>query len=74
MQNRQRNSQRRNFLYGAATAGAAAAAVVALAPTSSSTTDPAQPGGQPRALPEKGGGYHLSAHIRQYYQTTRIRV
>jgi hypothetical protein len=26
----------------------------------------------PKPAPEKGGGYTLSAHVQQYYQTTRV--
>lgn len=69
MQNRQPNSSRRNFFVGAATTGAAAAAVVALphvAPSESVVSD------VPRPVPEKGGGYHLSAHVKQYYKTTQL--
>ncbi|WP_281399069.1 hypothetical protein [Paenacidovorax monticola] len=25
-----------------------------------------------RPAPERGGGYHLSAHVRQYYKTTQL--
>ena len=25
-----------------------------------------------RVAPEKGGGYHLSAHVKQYYKTTQL--
>ena len=69
MQNRQPNSSRRSFFAGAVTTGAAAAAVVALphvAPSDSVVAD------APRAAPEKGGGYHLSAHVKQYYKTTQL--
>lgn len=69
MQNRQPNPSRRSFFAGAATAGAAAAAVVALphvAPSESVVAD------APRPAPEKGGGYHLSAHVKQYYKTTQL--
>ncbi|BCN40305.1 hypothetical protein ALDI51_36240 [Alicycliphilus denitrificans] len=26
----------------------------------------------PRVMPERGGGYHESDHVRRYYDTTRI--
>ena len=26
----------------------------------------------PKPAPEKGGGYSLTEHVKQYYQTTRI--
>ncbi|WP_291469638.1 formate dehydrogenase, partial [Acidovorax sp.] len=49
--------------------GAAAAAVVALphvVPSDAVVSEPA------RVAPEKGGGYHLSAHVKQYYKTTQL--
>ncbi|MCW5256002.1 twin-arginine translocation signal domain-containing protein [Verminephrobacter aporrectodeae subsp. tuberculatae] len=75
MQNRQPpdhhpSPARRSFLRGAATAGAAAAAVVAL-PHAVPAPD-ATPPEPARGAPEGGGGYHLSAHVRQYYETTRV--
>ena len=66
MQNSQPKSSRRSFFSGAATVGAAAAAVVALphvAPSDAVVSEPA------RVAPEKGGGYHLSARVKQYYKT-----
>jgi Spy/CpxP family protein refolding chaperone len=55
------------FGVGASAVGAAAA-VAAFAPAVPSAPVPAAP----RPMPEKGGGYHLSEHIRGYYQSTRI--
>ena len=26
----------------------------------------------PKVMPEKGGGYTLSAHVKQYYKTTLV--
>jgi len=52
---------------GAVAASAAAAAVSAL-PTSPVT----QAAPEPQAKPERGGGYSLSAHVKRYYQTTRV--
>lgn len=69
MQNRQPNSSRRSFFSGAATVGAAAAAVVALPQVTLSDTTVSEPA---RVPPEKGGGYHLSAHVKQYYKTTQL--
>lgn len=69
MQNRQPSPSRRAFFSGAATVGAAAAAVVALpqvAPTATVASE------APPAAPAKGGGYHLSAHVKQYYRTTHL--
>ena len=64
------STSRRSFFAGAATVGAAAAAVTAL-PQLAVPADTAQAEPQ-RMAPEKGGGYHLSAHVRQYYKTTQI--
>ena len=69
MQNRQPNTSRRNFFSSAATVGAAAAAVVALPHVTPSEPVAAEPA---RPVPENGGGYHLSAHVKQYYKTTQI--
>ncbi|RYF78086.1 MAG: formate dehydrogenase [Comamonadaceae bacterium] len=70
MQNSQPQPTRRNFFAGAATVGAAAAAVVAL-PRVAPAPDTAA--AEPmRVAPEKGGGYHLSAHVKQYYKTTQL--
>ena len=69
MQNRQPNASRRSFFSGAATVGAAAAAVVALPqviPSDATVSEPA------RVVPEQGGGYHLSAHVKKYYKTTQL--
>jgi hypothetical protein len=69
MPDRQPNSSRRKFFAGAATAGAAAAAVATLprvAPADAVAAEPA------RVAPEKGGGYHVSAHVKQYYKTTQL--
>lgn len=27
---------------------------------------------QPKVMPDKGGGYSLSAHVKQYYKTTLV--
>ena len=70
MQNSQPPSSRRSFFAGAATVGAAAAAVVALPQLA--TSPEAAVSEPPRVAPEKGGGYHLSAHVKQYYKTTQL--
>jgi hypothetical protein len=59
---------RRTLFAGATTAGALAAATTLVARTPA--VEPVA--AQPRPAPEKGGGYSLSDHVRQYYQTTRI--
>ena len=60
---------RRTLFAGAGTAGAVAAAA-SLMPA----VRPAETAAQalPKAPPERGGGYSLSEHVRQYYKTTRI--
>jgi hypothetical protein len=64
----QAKPSRRGFMMGAAVAGAAGAAAVAI-PATQATPEPeaATP-----APPERGGGYHLSDHVKQYYKTTLI--
>lgn len=59
---------RRTLFAGAGAAGAVAA-VASLAPTAKSVV-PAAP--QATVAPAKGGGYQLSAHVKRYYQTTKI--
>jgi len=59
---------RRTMFVGAGTAGAIAAAASLLPSVRDAAIEPAA---LPKA-PEKGGGYSLSDHVRQYYQTTRI--
>jgi hypothetical protein len=71
MQKEQTNDQatpsRRGFFMGAA-AGAAAAAVTAMPGLS---TPSAELNKLP-PVPENGGGYSLSEHVKRYYQTTRV--
>ena len=68
MQESQPKPSRRGFFFGAAATGAAAAAVIALpgAPQIQATVE------MPKPVPEKGGGYSLSEHVKHYYRTTRI--
>lgn len=70
MQNSQPNTSRRSFFGGAATVGAAAAAAATLPHVLPSSDDQVAEAARP--VPENGGGYHLSAHVKQYYKTTRI--
>ena len=60
---------RRGFMLGAAVAGAATAAVVALPQVAATDATPAADASPP---PERGGGYRLSEHVKQYYKTTLI--
>ena len=58
---------RRRLFAGASAAGAAAAvaaALPALAPEAAPVV--AKP------APEAGGGYQLTAHVKRYYETTRV--
>ncbi len=64
----QKKPSRRGFVFGAATAGAAAAAVVALPKVQEVVAEPSAAA----PMPERGGGYQLSAHVKKYYSTTRI--
>ena len=62
-------NSRRGFFFGAATVGAAAAAVTALPQLKA--IDPIAAEVHP-PVPERGGGYHLSEHVKRYYKTTRL--
>ena len=62
-------NRRRVFAAGG-TVGALAAAAAVL-PLGKPQVPAAAADGAP-AAPEKGGGYRLSAHVQQYYDTTRI--
>ncbi|MDM7941213.1 MAG: formate dehydrogenase [Hydrogenophaga sp.] len=59
---------RRTLFAGASTVGAlaAAATLIPRAPADASAAVESKP------APTKGGGYSLSDHVKQYYQTTRI--
>ena len=63
------NLSRRTLFAGASSVGALAA-VASLLPSSPQLALPTEPAPQP--APEKGGGYSLSAHVQQYYKTTRV--
>lgn len=59
---------RRMFLAGAATASAAAAGAAVLP----ERRQPAQSAPLAKPAPKKGGGYHLSEHVKRYYKTTLV--
>ena len=61
--------KRRAVFAGATTVGALAA-VASLLPTGHSTAPVAD--AQPKEPPQRGGGYALTDHVKQYYQTTRV--
>ncbi len=60
---------RRRLFAAGGTVGALAAAAAVL-PLSRTGQAPAAEAVKP--APEKGGGYQLTAHVQQYYDTTRI--
>jgi 2-polyprenyl-6-methoxyphenol hydroxylase-like FAD-dependent oxidoreductase len=58
---------RRSLFAGAGSVGAIAAVASLLPGVPVPLAEPA-----PRPAPDKGGGYSLSAHVQQYYKTTRV--
>ncbi len=60
---------RRTLFAGASTVGALAAAATLLPRVG---PEDAAAVAEPKPAPTKGGGYSLSEHVKQYYQTTRI--
>jgi cobalamin biosynthesis protein CbiD len=61
-------SSRRGLLFGAAATGTAAAAILAMPKIAQQDAVVEAP----KPAPEKGGGYSLTAHVKQYYSTTLI--
>jgi hypothetical protein len=59
---------RRRLFAGAGTAGALATAVAVLPLPQQAPPVAAEP----KPAPEAGGGYQLTAHVKQYYQTTKV--
>lgn len=59
---------RRGFLMGAGLAGAAGAAAVA---TRGGAAQATTAGAEPRAR-ERGGGYHVTEHVRRYYRSASV--
>ena len=60
----------RRTLFGAASTAGAVAAVASLIPTV--IAEPPSAVAALKPAPEKGGGYSLSDHVKQYYRTTRV--
>lgn len=68
MQNSQSKPSRRGFFMTAAATGAAAAVVSTLP-----SMQAQEPGtAKLKPAPEKGGGYSLTDHVKQYYKTTLV--
>ena len=63
---RQPQLARRRLFAAGGTVGALAAAAAVLPLSKPEPTPAAKP------APEKGGGYQLTAHVQQYYDTARI--
>ena len=60
---------RRGFMLGAAVAGVTAATVVGVTQAPAAGDAPSAEAPPP---PERGGGYRLSEHVKQYYKTTLV--
>lgn len=60
---------RRTLFAGAGTAGALATVASLLPAVQGDAVSVVQP---LKPAPEKGGGYSLSAHVKQYYKTTLV--
>ena len=67
MADKQPKASRRGFFLGASFAGAAVASASWI-----KSNPPMTAPASPKPAPEKGGGYSLSEHVKQYYQTTRV--
>ncbi len=67
MQNNSSKASRRGFFLTATAASAAVAAVSLIkSPAPAAITEVLKP------APERGGGYTLSEHVKQYYKTTLV--
>ena len=64
------SSPRRRVLAALGLGGAAAATLQMLPGQPSDQPVAAAP--TPRQAPEKGGGYRLTEHVKQYYKTTLV--
>jgi hypothetical protein len=60
---------RRTLFAGASTVGALAAVATVLPKVVKEESSQAIPA---RPKPERGGGYSLTDHVKQYYKTTRV--
>lgn len=68
MKETQGKLSRRTLFAGAGTVGAIAT-VAAVMPSVQSVAPAAQ---DARPAPAKGGGYHMSEHIKRYFKTTLV--
>ncbi len=68
MEKSQSLSSRRGLLFGTVAVGAVAATVAVL-PATPATEATAS---SPKPVPEKGGGYSLTDHVKHYYRTTLV--
>ena len=59
---------RRTLFAGAGAAGAVAAAATLLP----GVARQAEPGPEAKKPPARGGGYHVTDHVKRYYQSTLI--
>lgn len=62
--------RRRSLFAGAAAIGAAAAVLPVMREVEDQPVAQAAP--EPVVKPERGGGYHASAHVEHYYKTARV--
>ncbi len=67
MPNNQAKASRRGFFLSASVAGAAVATTAWVKTPAPTAVSPL-----PKPAPEKGGGYSLSDHVKQYYKTTLV--
>lgn len=59
----------RRTLFAGASAAGAVAGIASLLPVA--PVDAPSAVQEPRAAPQRGGGYSLSEHVKRYYRTTR---
>jgi hypothetical protein len=64
----QAQPSRRGLLFGTAAVGAVAAAVATLPAIQA----PETVASLPKPVPEKGGGYSVTEHVKHYYRTTLV--
>lgn len=58
---------RRTLFAGAGTVGAVAAVATVMP-----RLETPEVAAEPKPMPERGGGYSLSEHVKHYYRTTQI--